>query len=90
MSLDDRIAMLNTDQRHVFDTIKAHLLHQQCHESDACQCKNFKPLAMFVSGVGGTGKSFLIEAVRALVTSLSLLNDLCHCSTHWSGSLQHW
>ena len=52
VSLDDRIAMLNTDQRCVFDTIKAHLLHQQRHESDACQCKDFKPLAMFVSGVG--------------------------------------
>ena len=25
---------------------------------------------MFISGIGGTGKSFLIEAVRALITSI--------------------
>ena len=34
------------------------------HETD------HKPFTMFVSGVGGTGKSFLIEAIKALVDSL--------------------
>ena len=29
LSLEDRINMLNTDQRHVFDKIHKHLLHQQ-------------------------------------------------------------
>ena len=31
---------------------------------------------MFVSGVGGTGKSFLIEAIKALVISVWPLDDL--------------
>lgn len=42
-----------------------------------CLC-NFTPLRMFLSGVGGTGKSFLIEAIKALVKSLwSSDNLLC-------------
>ena len=35
----------------------------------SCQC-DIKPLCMFTSGVGGTGKSFLIEAISALVASI--------------------
>ena len=61
--------MLNADQRRIFDGVKSHLLHQQQHEANECHC-NFKPLRMFVSGVGGTGKSFLIEAIKALVASI--------------------
>ena len=55
LSLEDRAAMLNDDQRCIFEKITAHLLHQQQHEADRCSCQ-FKPLRMFVSGVGGTGK----------------------------------
>ena len=69
LSLEDRIAMLNADQRRIFDAVKSHLLHQQQHEANECQC-DFEPLRMFVSGVGGTGKSFLIEAIKALVGSI--------------------
>ena len=29
-----------------------------------------KPLRMFISGVGGTGKSFLIEAIKCLVDDI--------------------
>ena len=32
LSLEERVAMLNDDQRRVFDTVKGHLLHQKCHE----------------------------------------------------------
>ena len=38
------------------------------HESDMCKCSDFKPLHMFISGVGGTGKSFL--TIRALVSEV--------------------
>ena len=69
LTLDQRISMLNQDQRRVFRHIKTHLWHQRCHEKDECSC-DLKPLRMFVSGVGGTGKSFLIEAIKALVTSI--------------------
>ena len=29
LSLESRVAMLNTDQRRIFDNVKSHLLHQQ-------------------------------------------------------------
>ena len=50
LSLDDRVAMLNGDQRRIFENVKAHLLHQQCHEANKCSC-DLKPLCMFISGV---------------------------------------
>ena len=62
-----RVSMLNVDQKWVYDRITGHLLHQQKHEDSQCQCSDLKPLQMFVSGVGGTGKSFLIEAIRTFV-----------------------
>ena len=40
------------------------------HECGCCQCSDLTPLYMFVSGVGGTGKSFLIKTIPALVASL--------------------
>ena len=73
--MEDRVAMLNDDQRRIFENIKAHLHHQQRHEANACLC-DLKPLRMFVSGVGGTGKSFLIETIKALVYSLWSLDGL--------------
>ena len=76
LSLEERDAMLNPDQRRVFDNIKKHLLHQIDHEQGNCSCDNIKPLSMFVSGVGGTGKSFLIAAVKALVDSLWETDDI--------------
>ena len=75
LSVEERVALLNDDQRRVFDTVKGHLLHQKCHEQNECFC-DIKPVRMFVSGVGGTGKSFLIEAIKALVISLWPLDDL--------------
>ena len=70
IGLSERIAMLNEDQRRIFDQVSDHLNHQCRHETDGCKCKDLKPLHMFVSGVGGTGKSFLIETVRSLVKEI--------------------
>ena len=54
--------MLNVDQKLVFDRVGAHLIHQQKHESYSCNCDvQLTPLRMFLSGVGDTGKSFLID-----------------------------
>ena len=66
LGLDGRVTMLNVDQKRIFDRVESHLQHQKQYETGECQC-NFKPLRMFVSGVGGTGKSFLIEAIKLLV-----------------------
>ena len=40
------------------------------HETNGCKCKDFKPLHVIVSGVGGTGKSFVIETIRSLVKEM--------------------
>ena len=70
IGLSERIAMLNEDQRRIFEQVSNHLNHQRRHESNDCKCKDIKPLHMFVSGVGGTGKSFLIETIRSLVKEM--------------------
>ncbi len=67
ITLDRRLSMLNDDQSRVYKKITGHLLHELDHEKGACKCTDIKPLQMFVSGVGGTGKSFLIQALRAFV-----------------------
>ena len=54
----------------MYEGVKSHLEHQVVHECGCCQCSDMKPLHMFVSGVGGTGKSFLIKTVRALASEL--------------------
>ena len=51
ITLEERVDMLNADQRRVFEKVKSHFLHQQLHEGNKCQC-NLEPLRMFVSGVG--------------------------------------
>ena len=82
ISLQERISMLNADQARVFHHVSDHLLHQNRHEKGMCKCGDFQPLHMFVSGVGGTGKSFLIEAIRAQAEAIwSLQNsDALICS----------
>ena len=69
-NLEERVSMMNKDQARIFQQIKEHLLHQERHETSACQCSDLKPMHMFLSGVGGTGKFFLIEAIRAQVTAI--------------------
>ena len=61
------MSSLNADQARIFDQVKKHLEHQAHHESDMCKCNHLKPLRMFISGVGGTGKSFLIKTICALM-----------------------
>ena len=65
MSLEKRIEMLNADQTRDFERESFHLKHQQRHESGDCKCSKLEPPHMFVSVMGGTGKSFFIEAIRA-------------------------
>ena len=67
--------MFNPDQKRIFNIIQSHLLHQKQHETNECHCDNLKPLQMFISGVGGTGKSFLIEALKLLVGNIRPSKD---------------
>ena len=69
-SLTDLVSSLNVDQTRKFEQVKSHLEHQVMQESGTCKCSVFKPMHMFISGVGGTGKSFLIKAIRALVCEI--------------------
>ncbi|KAL5497334.1 hypothetical protein EMCRGX_G013794 [Ephydatia muelleri] len=69
-TVEDRVAKLNADQLRVFKNVIDHLLHQKHHENGQCSCTNITPLCMFMSGVGGTGKSFLIHTIRAMVNDM--------------------
>ena len=68
--LEELVQSLDTDQARVYEQVKSHLKHQLKHEKKDCHCTDLQPLHMFVSGVGSTGKSFLIKTVRALVSEL--------------------
>ena len=63
------LEVLNADQKRIYDRVNAHLVHYKRHEDGECKC-DLKPLRMFISGVGGTGKSFLIEALKLLVAKI--------------------
>ena len=69
-SLYHVIASLNADQYRIFQHIKTHLEHQAHHESKPCNCTNLIPLHLFMSGVGGTGKSFLIKTIQVQVSAI--------------------
>ena len=75
LTLQEQEKMLNADQKRVYDNIRNTLIHQKEHEEGQCLC-DYKPFTMFVSGVGGTGKSFLIEAIKAF---LNLFHKLLRC-----------
>eukprot|EP00731_Ephydatia_muelleri_P023421 Em0015g1004a len=70
VNIDDMVAKLNQDQARVFDRIVTHLVHQKRHEDCQSTCSSLQPLYMFLSGVGGTGKSFLIHTFKAKIAQL--------------------
>uniref|UniRef100_A0A1X7SDM8 ATP-dependent DNA helicase n=1 Tax=Amphimedon queenslandica TaxID=400682 RepID=A0A1X7SDM8_AMPQE len=76
LTLEQREAMFNVDQKRIFDKIKSHLISQkECEDLEneslrLLRLDNIKPLRMFISGVGGTGESFLIEAIKCLVADI--------------------
>ena len=62
-TVEDRVAK----QLRIFNNINDHLCHEKLHENSKCSCTTHKPLSMFISGVGDTGKSFLIHTIRGKV-----------------------
>ena len=65
--------MLNSDQKRIFDKIKQHLIKQKQQEDlssdNDVKIDDIQPLRMFISGMGVTGKSFLIETIKCFVDS---------------------
>ena len=74
LTLDQRVAMLNSDQKRIYDKINQNLTkHKQQEDlssNNDVKIDDIQPLRMFISGVGGTGKSFLIETIKCFVDSL--------------------
>ena len=75
LTLDQRVVMLNSNQKRIlFDKIKQHLTKQKQQEDlssdNDVKIDDIQPLRMFISGVRGTGKSFLIETIKCFVNSL--------------------
>ena len=62
-SVDNMIKLMNADQSRVFQTVKTVIEAQ----STATTTTDTEILRLFVSGCGGTGKSFLINTIRAWV-----------------------
>lgn len=66
--LKEMVASLNTEQRRVFDRTIAACHHTADHMKDEDHCKNYNPLHLFCTGVGGVGKSYLIKVIVAQLT----------------------
>ncbi|KYN05749.1 ATP-dependent DNA helicase PIF1 [Cyphomyrmex costatus] len=54
-NVDEMIAQLNSDQKRIFDKVTASIL------------SNSENLRLYISGEGGTGKSFLIKTIRSWI-----------------------
>ena len=63
VDLDAMIENLNEDQLRIFQTVRNHV-HSQCTSP---LNENAQPCRMFISGCGGTGKSYLIKTIKAWV-----------------------
>ena len=63
--LDAIVETLNIDQRRIYDKIISAIIHSLAHAVKSCKCDSFQPLLLYVSGFGGTGKSYLIKIIMA-------------------------
>ena len=59
------VETLNPEQRKIYDKITSAIGHSVAHAIKECTCQSFQPLYLYVSGFGGTGKSYLIKAIMA-------------------------
>ena len=60
----------NNETGPTLDELVSSLNADQSRERKTCTCHDLKPLHMFVSCLGGTGKSFLIKTICALVSNI--------------------
>ena len=60
------VATMNPDQHRIYTHITKSINHILEHEENSCSipnCSGAKPLRLYVSGFGGTGKSYLIRGL---------------------------
>ena len=63
--LESFVKTLNIDQKRVYDKVIKHIEHMVRHRDKECMGKECsRPLNLYVSGFGGTGKSYLIKALQ--------------------------
>ena len=63
--LESFVKTLNIDQKRVYDKVTNHIEHMVRHRDKECVGKECsRPLNLYVSGFGGTGKSYLIKALQ--------------------------
>ena len=51
VSLEEHVSMMNVDQVRIFQNVQDHLIHQERHEVNACQCLDLKTLICTCSSV---------------------------------------
>ena len=63
--LKARVDTLNRDQLRIYNEIISAIGHSIAHAIKSCTCDSLQPLLLYVSGFGGTGKSYLIKTLMA-------------------------
>ena len=66
--LEKRVAALNKDQLRIYKSVLRGVEHNVEHRTGQCSCPDPNQLLLFVSGVAGVGKSFLIEVINEALT----------------------
>uniref|UniRef100_A0A1X7U0S7 ATP-dependent DNA helicase n=1 Tax=Amphimedon queenslandica TaxID=400682 RepID=A0A1X7U0S7_AMPQE len=81
LTLQQRKAILNVDRKKIIDKIKTHFIckkeSEDLLENESSRLRRLdevKPLKMFISGDGGTGKLFLLEAIKCIVVDMASKN----------------
>ena len=67
--LHERQEKMTDDQRGIFNEITVSLEHTEQHRNGTCECEEYEPLFMFVSGPAGS--NFKHEAIFSLRTNSS-------------------
>uniref|UniRef100_A0A1X7U5X8 OTU domain-containing protein n=1 Tax=Amphimedon queenslandica TaxID=400682 RepID=A0A1X7U5X8_AMPQE len=97
LTLEQREAMLNVDQKRIFDKIKSHLISQKEREdllenesSRLLRLDNIEPLRMFISGVGGTGDLLQLPPVNGRPVFNKISNKLVKTRLGAANAVNIW
>uniref|UniRef100_A0A1X7VU73 Uncharacterized protein n=1 Tax=Amphimedon queenslandica TaxID=400682 RepID=A0A1X7VU73_AMPQE len=97
LTLEKREAMLNVDQKRIFDKIKSHLISEKEREdllenesSRLLRLDSIKPLRMFISGVGGTGDLLQLPPVKGRPVFKKISNKLVKTRLGAANAVNIW